>query len=368
MNAVQIIPFSGRPLDFEAEEGGNFHFSFSEHGYLLGQENRILEPLIQEIVDGKIPPERLPVLIYGTLGTGRTHLLKGLLETWRKNQTNETVRRQGYYLTCSDFYRQYTEAVATRMTEEFRRRFHRAKLILFDDLEQLVGKPSAQGELRRLLDDFTGIMVITAQTLPSDWETNGAKSLSRDLTERIQAGTTIPLFPPGEAVRQRFLRDLASALRIPFTESLLNVAIKDLPGTIPLLYAAVVQKHVEAKSANEPADTDFWLKFSYRRQPSQAKSMTEIAKQTALYFSLKLNDLKGGSRCKTVALARCLAVYLVKTQLHLTFKEIGHFFGKRDPSTVRHLFEKVQQNLQTDTELRDHLFRLQLRFQSEPQS
>jgi len=361
MHEVHIIPFSGKPLEFNGEGAGNVRFLSSEHGFLLGQENGILEPLIQEIIDEKILPERLPILLYGALGTGRTHLLKGILETWRKSQTHESVRRQSYYLTCADFYRQFTDAVATRTTDTFRQRYRRAKLLLLDDLEQLFGKSAAQTELRLLLDDFSGILVLTAQTLPDDMEAGKTNPLAVELAERIQGGTTIPIFPPGEAVRQRFLMDLASALRIPFTDVLLKEAARELTGTIPQIYAAVAQKYVEIKSANELLEAGFWQQFSRRRQSNNTQDMTDIAKRTAAYFSLKLGDLKGDSRCKTVVLARSIAVYLAKSQLRLTFKEIGHFFGKRDPSTVRHLCEKVQHNLQTDMELRDHLFRLEMR-------
>jgi chromosomal replication initiator protein len=151
---------------------------------------------------------------------------------------------------------------------------------------------------------------------------------------------------------------LASALRIPFTKPLLHTAARELTGTIPQIYAAVARKYVEAKSASEPLDTHFWQQFSKKRKPCNTQELSDIAKRTAVYFSLKLNDLKGESRSKTTVLARSLAVYLARSLLQLTFKEIAYFFGKRDPSTVRHLFDKVQENLQTDTELRDHLFRL----------
>jgi chromosomal replication initiator protein len=360
MNEVQIIPFSGRSLEFEHETLGNVRSPASEHGFLLGQENGILEPLIQEIIDGTMTPERQPILLYGALGTGRTHLLKGILETWRKNQTNETNRRQSYYSTCADFARQFTDAIGTRTTSDFRRRYLRAKLILLDDLEQLLGKPAAQMELRLLLDDFTGIIVLTAQSLPSNMETGKTPPLSTDLAVRIYSGTTIPILPPGEAVRSRFLQDLASALRIPYTDTLLNTVARELTGTIPKLYGIIAQKYVEAKAADEPLDFSFWQQFSKKQKKNSTQDLTEITKRTAAYFSLKLNDLKGQSRSKTVVLARSLAVYLAKSQLRLTFKEMGHFFGKRDPSTIRHLFEKVQDNLQTDMELRDHLFRLEM--------
>lgn len=365
MDEVRIIPFSGRTLEFDYEGAAQVRFPSSGHGFLLGQENGILEPLIHEIIDGRIAPERRPILLYGMQGTGRTHLLKGILETWRKNQTSASVRRKSYYTTCADFHRHFSEAVSTRTTGTFRQRYCRAHLLLLDDLEQLLGKPTAQTELRLLLDEFAsseGIVVITAQTLPEDMIANmksgKAESLAAELAIRIQGGTTIPVFPPGEAVRRRFLRDVASALRIPITEPALAMAAKELTGTIPQLYAAVAQKYMEAKTANEPLTVAFWQQYSRKRQSHAPKNLTEIAKKTATYFSLKLSDLKGLSRCKTVALARCLAVYLAKSQLHLTYKEIGHFFGKRDASTVRHLFEKAEQSLQTDAEMRDHLFRL----------
>ena len=361
VSEVQIIPFSGKPLEFEFEGAANVRFPFSAHGFLLGQENGILEPLLQEIIDGRIAPQRQPVLFYGIQGTGRTHLLKGILETWRKNQTNDAVRRQSYYVTCADFVRQFTDAVAMRSTDDFRGRYHRAKLLLLDDLEQLLGKSAAQTELRLLLDQCEGTIIFTAQTLPADMETGKEKSLSAEMAARIQGGTTVPVFPPGEAVRQRFFHDLATALRVPISETQLNTIAKKLTGTIPQLYATVAQQYVEAKTAKEPLDCNFWLRFSKRHQSNHTQDLTEIAKRTATYFSLKLSDLKGQSRSKTVALARCLAVYLAKSQLRLTFKEIGHFFGKRDPSTVRHLFEKVRDSLPTDTELRDHLFRLEIR-------
>ena len=362
MDGVQIIPFSSRPLKFDFEGEPRLRFPHSEYGFLIGQENRIIEPLIQEIIDGQITPERQPILLYGIQGTGRTHLLKGILETWRKNQPNEIARRQSYYSSCIDFARHFTESVATRTTDEFRRRYYRAKLLLLDDLEQLLDKPAVQTELRLLLDSFAkgdGVLVITAQTLPEGMKTDKAEPLASELSTRIQGGTTVPLFPPGEAVRRRFLRDLASALRIPFTEQILDTAAKELTGTIPQLYGVVAQNYVEAKTVDEPLDTSFWQRFIGKFKSHKTQDITELTKRTAKYFSLKLRDLKGESRCKTIALARSLAVYLAKTQLRLTFKEIGIFLGKRDSSTVRHMFEKVKSNLPADTELRDHLFWLE---------
>ena len=369
MHEVQTIPLAGPPsgmpneLNFEGTAISPFHPGNYE--FLLGHENMILKPLIQNIIDGNFMPEQLPILLYGVPGTGRSHLLTGILETWRKKQKGKTphrkFRQESHSLTCSDFHRQFTEAIDTKDTESFRKRYRQAKLLLLDDIELLLGKPAAQTELRLLLDEFAGIIVITAQNLPGNITSGKSEPISQDLAERIQSGTTVPIFPPGKAVRARYLRDLASALNIPFTEPLLQSASQHIIGTFPQVYAAVVQKYGEAKSANEPLNLKFWQQFSQEQKPNTRQNLMALAKRTATYFSMKPGDLKGASRCKTVALARSIAVYLAKSQLGLTYKEIGHFFGKRDPSTVRHLFEKVRDALPTDTELRDHLFRLESR-------
>ena len=364
MQKVQIIPLicktKNKPIEFKFEGAVNVPTRSSAAGFLLGPENKILKPIVQNVLDGTFSQEQQPILLYGMQGTGRTYLLKGLLETWRKQQKTDATKKQSYYMSCSDFCRQFTEAIANRTTASFRKRYRQARLLLLDDLEQLLGKNAAQTELQLLLDDFGGIMMITSQNLPNEILSGKGESLASGLSVRIQAGTTVPILPPCEAVRAEFLRDLASALRIPCTESAINTAAKYLTGTLPLVYAAVAQKYAEAKSAGEEAlGLKFWQQFSQKQISNGHQGLTEIAKRTAQHFSLKLSELKGQSRCKTVALARSLAVYIAKSHLRLTFKEIGHFFGKRDPSTIRHLFEKVRKEMQTDTEIRDHLFRLE---------
>ncbi|MDR0522502.1 MAG: ATP-binding protein [Planctomycetaceae bacterium] len=350
---VHFLPLSGQPLEFKQNGQRSTLCAETSHGFFIGRENAMLEPLIQSIINSGLLPEQLPVLLYGESGTGKTHLLRGLLAAQRKNRTDKGKR--SYYLSADDFSRQYADAVANRTTGDFRQRYGNAHLLLLDDIEFLDSKPAVLQELRHFIDTAaeSRMIVMTAKTLPAGTD---------DWTARLIGGTVVPIFPPETAVRQQFLRGLANSLRIPAAETLLNEAAKQMTGTIPQIYAAFVQKYAEytAKNGNiaSKKNADFWS-FAVQKRFRQTGSPAETIDRTAKYFALKGSDLKGKSRSKTVALARSIAVYLIKTQNSgCTFRKIGSMFGSRDPSTIRHMYEKIAGAMVSDTVLRDHIFRL----------
>jgi chromosomal replication initiator protein len=364
MDEVQIIPFSGQPLEYDCSEASRMVLPVPERGFLLGRENYVLHPAVQWAVDGTAPPENLPIFFYGPVGSGRTHLLQGILDAWRKNQSSDAVRRRSFYLPAADFARHFTESLETKTTDVFRRQYRRAALLLIDDIEQLYDKPPVLVELRHTLDELIkngGTVILTANSLPGESDLGKNFSCSEDLVARIIGGTTLPIFLPGEAVRRRFLREIAVAFRIPLSEAVLQTVARELPVSLPQLYGMVAQMYFEATADNIKIDSAHWLRFLKRRQCVCEISVADIAKQTAKYFSLKLSDLKGDSRSKNIVLARSIAVYLTRCRTRLQLKEIGKFFGKRDPSTIRHLLEKIQNEIAADPMLRDHLFRLGLR-------
>jgi chromosomal replication initiator protein len=355
---IRFIPFPGKPLKYDNSTlSSQAVFPTSQHGFMIGPENYVLEPVVQWAVEGNLPRDRLPLLFYGTVGSGRSHLLQGILAAWRKNQKPATKHR-AFLLSAVDFARLFTDSLDTRTTDDFRRRYRNATLLLIDDLDQLHNKPWAQEELRYTLDALSrngGTAVLAMTGYPGE---HGV--FSEPLTSRLIGGTMIPVFLPGLAVRKHFLHELATAFRVSLPDAVLDSTAEVLSVSIPALYGTFAQIYFEAVAANTKIDTASWKLFLQNRLRTVRPDINVIAKRTAKHFSLKLADLRGSSRAKTVALARSIAVYLAWQQTGQQQKEIAKYFGNRDPATIRHMIERVKTGLSEDATLRDHLFRLGL--------
>lgn len=356
-NEIRVIPFPGKPLHFDSSLTTHTLFSGPQRGFLVGPENRALEPIVRWVVEGTIQRDQLPILFYGGSGCGKTHLMNGLFEAWQKNRPKSKPTRRAVLLSSADFLRHFSEALSTRTTDDFRRRYREASLLLIDDIDLFGDKPWAQDELQHTLDALAvrgGIVVLSSRTFPLD-----GKLFSETLTARLFGGTTLPILMPGEEVRTRFLAELSSAFHLSLSESTLRTLARSLPVSLPALYGTFARMVFEATDAQRTVDAAFVKCFLRNRPGEDRPTMEEIVRRTARHFSLKVVDLRGMSRNKSVALARSVAVYLARRIAGKEIKEIASYFGKRDPSTIRHLIDRIARDLSQDPVLRDHLFRIE---------
>jgi len=353
---VRIIPFPGKPLEFETTNAQRTFFSAPERGFLIGPENFLLEPVVQWAVDETMPEGALPLTFFGPSGCGKTHLLQGIEDSWRKTNLSDAKKKRAFYLKAVDFARQFAAAIEARTVDDFRRRYREATLLLIDDLAAIEEKPLVQEELLFTMD----VLLAAGRTIvfgDSRFPGEGGRYSER-LTTRLLGGTTIPVSLPGMAVRLRFLRELSLAFRTVLPPMALEFAAKELPLPLPALYGLFAQMFFEAKVNGTKIDTAFVKKYLANRIIADRPTVAEIAKKTAKHFSLKLADLRGRSRSKTVAKARAVAVYLVRERTGLNLKEIGQYFDGRDHTTIQHLAESIEAALSTDRLLRDAVLRL----------
>ncbi|MDR0869208.1 MAG: hypothetical protein LBN39_00295 [Planctomycetaceae bacterium] len=356
-SGIRILPFQGKALEYQPTESPQMFFSGTQRGFLIGPENYLLEPVIQWAINGDAPRNALPLLFYGQYGSGRSHLLRGIFDAWQKNKKPENGQPKAYYISAVDFARYYTEAIHTKTTEDFRKRYRDAALLLIDDLDELKERQNIQDELRFVLDVQShtgGITVFSASQFPFE-----PGQFSEPLSARLSGGTAVPVLLPGFAVRKQLLSDLSASFRVPLAESVLDLLAEKWSFSFPNIYGHFARMYFEAQSANVKADTVFVRKFAKEHNAAGQPKIADIVKKTAKHFSLKISDLTGTSRNKTIALARSIAVYLVKQQTELTIKDIGFYFGKRDPATVRSMLKRIHKELPLDPLLRKHLFQLQ---------
>lgn len=317
-------------------------------GFVAGPENRLV-PLAVESVLGDADDGYDPVVFYGPTGTGKSHLALGLATAWKARFRGRPVA----YVTAPDFARQLTDAIQTKTVEDFAARYRELALLVFEDVNYLVDKQSAQRELLFTFDALLSAgsrLVFTSRSLPA-----ALPGTLLGLRTRLGGGLTVPLAPPGREARLVVLRELARSLEIGLTEPAAAVLADGLSMTVPELSGALreLARHAAA------IDVEAARRYVAEHNGSPEPSTHLIALTTARYFSLPLAELKSPSRLRRVATARAVAMYLARDLTGNSLLEIGRYFGGRDHTTVSYSCHVTEERLETDPEVRQAVLVLQ---------
>ena len=82
-------------------------------------------------------------------------------------------------------------------------------------------------------------------------------------------------------------------------------------------------------------------------------TVEKIIRIVAEQFGLNERDILGRKRTQALAFPRQLAMYLSRKLTDLSLNDIGAKFGGKDHTTVLHAFNKIEESIGTDSELRN---------------
>jgi len=70
--------------------------------------------------------------------------------------------------------------------------------------------------------------------------------------------------------------------------------------------------------------------------------VSRIQNIVARHWGLKVDDLKSATRTKAISLPRQIAIYLIRTQIQMSFSDIGSHFGQRDHTSILYAYRKIE--------------------------
>ncbi len=292
-----------------------------------------------------------PLFIFGGSGLGKTHLLHAVGHAVRASRPEARV----YYVPAERFTNEMIYAIQHAQTMTFRNKYRSVDVLLIDDIQFLAGKESTQEEFFytfNALRDAHKQIVVTADKPPRD-----IPMLEERLTSRFNQGLVTDVKQPDIETRIAILRKRCEQEGEGMTigeDVLLLIAdrirsnIRDLEGCLVRLLAVASLTHQDITV--ELADE---VLHQYADPEPDHLTPERILASVAEKWGVKVEQMCGQRRTRTVALPRQVAMYLTRQLTDLSLIEIGRLFGGRDHTTVMYACEKVGLLISGDTEFAD---------------
>lgn len=278
-----------------------------------------------------------PLFIYGPVGVGKTHLMHAIAnDVYHKDPGVKII-----YLTSEEFTNEVVEAIRGNTTAQMKRRFRNANLLLIDDIQFIEGKERVQEEL---FHTFNILIDNGAQIcLSSDRPPQEIKKLERRLSSRFAGGLTVDIEEPDFELKSAILLKKAEkyghTLPIEVAKLLAN-RVQDARSLEGLLLRVITL----AQTYDTPITTELAEKAMGIVQEEKKHHLhsDEVVQQVCEFYGIKSTQIKGPKRDAGLVRARQVCMYLLKTELGLTFTEIGNLLGGRDHTTIMHGVEKME--------------------------
>ena len=285
-----------------------------------------------------------PLFIYGNSGLGKTHLLMAIGNAIHDRMPDASI----VYIKGDEFTNQLIHAIRNGTQEDFHNKYRNVDLLLVDDIQFIAGKVQTQDEFFHTFNSIYEAgkqIVITSDRPPLEMAT-----LDDRLRTRFEWGLMADIQPPDLETRMAITRNKAAQLGLVLSdEAVTYIAekitsnIRRLEGVIKKLtaYKEILNEVITLESVKR-AIKDVLIDGIFIPTPEI------IIRETARYYQLTEEDLRGQSRSKNTAMARQISMYLMRTLTDLSLQAIGEQYEGRNHATVLSSIRKVENLIQND--------------------
>ena len=271
-----------------------------------------------------------PLFVYGSTGTGKTHLLEAIYSEVRKTDSAAQVM----YLTSEGFTNYFTTALREKSIPSFRHKFRNVDVLLIDNIEFLDNKRATQEEFLHTIVqviEHGGQVVISSDRHP--------RMLTRqreELTTRFLSGLVCRMDVPDEETRRKMVSGFVAGMQVELSADAIDYVVRHCSRGVREIQGALNQlegcyrlqrKRVSGSRARQ-------LLGSLHEECQRLVRISDVEKVICDAFGISAADLRSSSRRRLLAVPRAIAMFLSRRMTGSAYREIGMYFGGRDHSTV----------------------------------
>jgi chromosomal replication initiator protein len=331
---------------------------FGFDSFVVGKPNEFAHACARRVAAQPACAGFNPLFLYGGVGLGKTHLMHAI--AWELTAPDRPGGPVSVaYMSAEKFMYRFISAIRSQSTIQFKDQLRSVDVLMIDDLQFLINKDATQDEFFHTFNALVEggkQIVISADKSPSD-----LSGLEERVRTRLGSGMVADLHATTFELRVSILdaKVARAGVSVParvleFLSHKITSNIRELEGALNRVTAmASLSNQPVTKALAEQTLQDF---FTTDVEIKPADIITQVAK----YFYLTFDDIVGRSRTKKIALARQIAMYLVRELTSMSLNDIGLVFGGKDHTTVMHAYTRINDEMQEKQEIYNYVTELTL--------
>lgn len=344
---VSVSGAASRPSPLAAR--GNLNPRYTFDNFIVGSSNDLAHTASQAVAAN--PGEKYnPLYFYGGVGLGKTHLMQAVGNEILKTNPHARV----LYVSSETFVNEFLEHIRFKK-KGFADKYRNIDVLIVDDMQFIANKEKTQEEF---FHTFNFLHQNNKQIImSSDKPPRSIPTLTERLRSRFEMGMTIDIQMPDFETRCAILKAKAELSGVDLNNETVEYLATNIKTNIRELEGALNQLLAYAELHNIEPDisTAEGLLGNVRQTRPQHLTSKQIIDKTAKHFQLPVDELCSQRRDKHIVTPRQIAMYLLRSELHLSFPKIAGELGRKDHTTAIHSVEKIEKAIKLDFVIREQV-------------
>ncbi|PHN01186.1 chromosomal replication initiator protein DnaA [Flavilitoribacter nigricans] len=323
--------------------------------YIEGDCNRLARSAGQAIAKNPGGTSFNPLVIFGDVGLGKTHLAHAVGNEVIERFPNKTV----LYVSSEKFTNQIIQSIKNNAVNDFVNFYQLIDVLIVDDIQFLANKQKTQEIFFHIFNQLhqnNRQIILTSDRAPKDLD-----GMEERLISRFKWGLSADLQAPDLETRMAILEAKMSREGVEIPQNVTEFICYNIKNNIRELEGVLVSLIAQSSLNRREIDVDLAkvVVKNFVTEINKEITVEFIQKLVAEHFSVAVEKLQGKTRKRQVVIARQLSMYLAKNLTDKSLKAIGETFGGRDHSTVIYSCKTVQDLMETDAIFKDTVVELE---------
>ncbi len=341
-----IIP-GIRNIKIESQLNPNYNFE----NFLEGDSNRLGRSAGMAVANKPGGTSFNPLLIFGGVGLGKTHLAHAIGVEIKDKYPERTV----LYIAAEKFTQQYIESVKKNTRNDFIHFYQLIDVLIIDDVQFLSGKSGTQDVFFHIFNHLHQNgkqVVLTSDKAPVDMQ-----DIEQRLLSRFKWGLSAELQSPDYETRISILRNKLYRDGVEMPNEIIEHVARHIKTNIRELEGAIISLIAQSTLNKREVTLDLaqHVVEKFVKNTKREVSIDYIQKVVSDYFEMDVATLQSKTRKRHIVQARQLAMFFAKKLTKASLASIGSQIGKRDHATVLHACKTVDNLAETDKQFRKYI-------------